>query len=159
MVPVAAPEKVEAKVTGIEQKIQELEAKRAQLKLGGGEDKIAKQHEAAKLTARERIDLLADPGSFQEIGAFAKHRATLFGIAKKDIPADGVVTGVGTIDGRLVHLASQDFTALAGAVGDVHGEKIVEMMRVSLKTGSPFVIVNDSGGARIQEGIDALAGY
>jgi methylmalonyl-CoA carboxyltransferase large subunit len=159
MVPIAAPEKVETKVTGIEQKIQELEAKRAQLKLGGGEDKIAKQHEAGKLTARERIDLLADPDSFQEIGAFAKHRATLFGMAKKDIAGDGVVTGVGTIDGRLVHLASQDFTALGGAVGEVHADKIVEMMSLSLKTGSPFVIVNDSGGARIQEGIDALAGY
>src|SRR4051794_35982496 len=108
MAPVAAPEKPEVKVetnpTGIEQKIQELETKRAQVKLGGGEDKIAKQHEAGKLTARERIARLADLGSFQEIGMFAKHRATLFGRAKKDFPADGVVTGIGTIDGRLVHL-------------------------------------------------------
>src|SRR5581483_4488170 len=158
MATVEAPEKVESK-TVMEQKLTELSEKRKQVELGGGEEKIAKQHEAGKLTARERLERLADPGSFQEIGAFAKHRATLFGMAKKDVAADGVVTGVAQIDGRLVHLASQDFTALGGAVGEVHADKIVEMQKLSLKTGSPFVIINDSGGARIQEGIDALAGY
>ncbi|MGA2369851.1 MAG: acyl-CoA carboxylase subunit beta [Candidatus Korobacteraceae bacterium] len=137
----------------------ELREKRAKIKEGGGKQRIQKQHESGKLTARERIDKLVDGESFQEIGLFAKHRATLFGMADKDIPADGVVTGCATVDGRLVHLASQDFTVAGGAAGEVHCAKIVEMMKLSLKTGSPFIFVNDSGGARVQEGIDSLAGY
>ena len=137
----------------------ELREKRAKLQQGGGKQRIQKQHEAGKLTARERIDRLVDPQSFQEIGLFAKHRAVLFGMADKDLPADGVVTGCATIDGRLVHLACQDFTVAGGAAGEVHCAKIVEMMKLSMKTGSPFIFVNDSGGARVQEGIDSLAGY
>ena len=137
----------------------ELREKRAKIKEGGGKQRIQKQHAAGKLSARERIDKLVDRGSFQEIGLFAKHRATYFGMADKDLPADGVVTGCATIDGRLVHLACQDFTVAGGAAGEVHCSKITEMMKLSMKTGSPFIFVNDSGGARVQEGIDSLAGY
>jgi methylmalonyl-CoA carboxyltransferase 12S subunit len=145
-------EKIAAKIT-------ELNEKKERIREGGGKDRIEKQHATGKLTARERVDRLADPGSFQEIGMFAKHRATLFGMAGKDLAADGVVTGAATVDGRLIHLASQDFTVAGGAAGEVHSDKIAEMMRSSLKTGSPFVFINDSGGARVQEGIDSLAGY
>jgi methylmalonyl-CoA carboxyltransferase large subunit len=143
----------------IDAKIQELQEKRAHLMEGGGKERIAKQHQSGKLTARERIDRLADAASFQEIGLFAKHHAALFGMADKELPADGVVTGAATVDGRPIHLASQDFTVGGGAAGEVHSEKVAEMMRYSLKTGSPFVFINDSGGARVQEGINSLAGY
>ncbi|HEX8926450.1 MAG TPA: carboxyl transferase domain-containing protein, partial [Terriglobales bacterium] len=112
-----------------------------------------------KLTARERIEKLTDNGSFLEVGLFATHRQTNFGMAGKELPADGVVTGSASVDGRLIHLASQDFTVAGGAAGVVHSEKVVEMMKMSLKTGSPFVFINDSGGARVQEGIGSLAGY
>src|ERR1035441_162072 len=140
-------------------KISELNAKRAQAELGGGKERIDAQHAAGKLTARERIAKLVDRGSFEEIGLFAAHRATYFGMAEKEMPADGVVTGCANIDGRLVHWASQDFTVAGGAAGETHSDKIADMMRLSLKTGSPFVFINDSGGARVQEGIDSLAGY
>jgi methylmalonyl-CoA carboxyltransferase 12S subunit len=143
----------------IEEKIQELRRRRALLEAGGGAVRIARQHEAGKLSARERLDMLLDPGSFQEMYLFAEHRSTLFGMAGKQLPADGVVTGAGMVDGRLMHLASQDFTVAGGAAGEVHSEKIVEMMKASLKTGSPFIFINDSGGARVQEGIDSLSGY
>jgi methylmalonyl-CoA carboxyltransferase 12S subunit len=143
----------------IEEKIQELQKKRAKLYEGGGADRVAKQHETGKLTARERVHRLVDPGSFQEVGLFAQHRATQFGMAGKELAADGVITGAGSVDGRLIHLASQDFTVGGGAAGEVHSDKVAEMMRFSLKTGSPFVFINDSGGARVQEGIDSLAGY
>jgi methylmalonyl-CoA carboxyltransferase large subunit len=143
----------------MEARTAELREKRAKIKEGGGKRRIQKQHEAGKLSARERIDKLVDRGSFQEIGLFAKHRATFFGMADKDLPADGVVTGCATMDGRLVHLACQDFTVAGGAAGEVHCAKITEMMKLSMKTGSPFIFVNDSGGARVQEGIDSLAGY
>jgi methylmalonyl-CoA carboxyltransferase large subunit len=143
----------------MEERIAGLRDKRAKVQDGGGAKRIEKQHEQGKLTARERVERLADPQSFQEIGAFAQHRATLFGMEGKELPADGVVTGCARIDGRLVHLASQDFTVAGGAAGEVHSDKCVEMMKASLKTGSPFIFINDSGGARIQEGIDALGGY
>ena len=142
-----------------EEKIQQLKERREHLQLGGGQDRIDKHHQQGKLTARERIDRVVDTGSFQEIGLFAQHRQTFFGMAEKELPADGVVTGCGYVDGRLIHLASQDFTVVGGAAGEVHSDKIVEMMSASLKTGSPFVFINDSGGARVQEGIDSLAGY
>ena len=141
------------------EKISGLEAKRADLKLGGGHERIEKQHASGKLTARERIARLVDPSSFQEIGLFALHRSTYFGMADKEMPADGVVTGCAQIDGRQVHLASQDFTVGGGSAGETHNDKVVDMMRLSLKTGSPFIFINDSGGARVQEGIDSLAGY
>src|SRR5580700_3087851 len=143
----------------MKERTAELREKRAKIQEGGGQQRIQKQHAAGKLSARERIDKLVDCESFQEIGHFAKHRATYFGMADKDLPADGVVTGCATIDGRLVHLACQDFTVAGGAAGEVHCAKITEMMKLSMKTGSPFIFVNDSGGARVQEGIDSLAGY
>ena len=145
--------------TSIDVQLEKLHEKRSKVQQGGGADRIKKQHASGKLTARERIQKLVDQESFQEIGLFAKHRSTLFGMASKDVPADGVVTGCATVDGRIIHLASQDFTVLGGAAGEVHCAKIVDMMRLSLKTGSPFVFINDSGGARVQEGIDSLAGY
>jgi len=147
------------KLKTMEERIAALREKRATMKKGGGTKRIEKQHEQGKMTARERVEKLTDPNSFQETGAYAQHRATLFGMEGKELPADGVVTGCARIDGRLVHLASQDFTVAGGAAGEVHSDKCVEMMRASLKTGSPFIFINDSGGARIQEGIDALGGY
>ncbi len=141
------------------ERISDLRAKRSELELGGGKDRIEKQHAGGKLTARERVEKLVDPGTFQEIGIFAQHRSTYFGMAEKEFPADGVATGCAMIDGRLVHLASQDFTVAGGAAGEVHCDKISEMMQLSLKTGTPFIFINDSGGARVQEGIDSLAGY
>src|SRR5271165_274735 len=143
----------------IEVQIEKLREKRAKIEQGGGAERIKKQHASGKLTARERIQKLVDEESFQEIGLFARHRSTYFGMDNKEVPADGVVTGCATVDGRIIHLASQDFTVLGGAAGEVHCAKIVDMMRLSLKTGSPFVFINDSGGARVQEGIDSLAGY
>ena len=141
------------------ERIQELRIRREKLALGGGEKRIKAQHEKGKLTARERVATLLDAGSFQEQNAYARHRCTHFGMADKDLPADGVITGCGALEGRLVHIASQDFTVAGGAAGEIHCDKIVEMMKGSLKTGSPFVFINDSGGARIQEGIDSLAAY
>ncbi|MCC7499440.1 MAG: acyl-CoA carboxylase subunit beta [Bryobacterales bacterium] len=143
----------------MEDRIEELEKKKERLRLGGGKDRIEKQHKDGKLSARERIGQLADPGSFQEAGLFAEHRATSFGMAGKSLPADGVVTGAATVDGRSIHLASQDFTVAGGSAGETHSDKVVEMMKMSLRTGTPFVFINDSGGARVQEGIDSLAGY
>jgi methylmalonyl-CoA carboxyltransferase large subunit len=151
---------LEEKTTSTMQlKIDELKQRRADVMLGGGEDKIEKQHKAGKLTARERIEALVDPDSFEEAGLFAEHRSVLFGMEGKSMPADGVVTGAASVTGRLIHLASQDFTVAGGAAGEVHSIKVAEIMMHSLKTGSPFVFINDSGGARVQEGIDSLSGY
>lgn len=141
------------------ERIAFLRAERERIAIGGGQDRIDKQHAMGRLTARERIEALLDPDTFQERDPFAEHRCTLFGMAGKQLPGDGVVTGFGLVDGRQVFLASQDFTVAGGAAGEVHCDKIVSMMELSLKTGSPFVFINDSGGARIQEGIDALAAY
>jgi methylmalonyl-CoA carboxyltransferase large subunit len=129
------------------------------LEAGGGAERAAKQHSEGKLTARERLKAMLDKDSFQEMGLFAQHRAALFGMADKPLPADGVVTGSGTIDGRTVHVASQDFTVAGGSAGEVHGYKIADTMQYSLNTGSPFVFINDSGGARVQEGVGSLSGY
>jgi methylmalonyl-CoA carboxyltransferase large subunit len=143
----------------MEQRIEELRRKRQKIYEGGGADKLEKHRASGKLTARERIEALVDPGSFMETGAFAQHRATLFGMAGKEVPADGVVTGSAAIGGRLVHVASQDFTVLGGSAGELHSNKVADAMLQSLKTGSPFIFINDSGGARVQEGIDSLSGY
>jgi methylmalonyl-CoA carboxyltransferase large subunit len=140
-------------------RIAELKSVQAKNALGGGAERIAKHKASGSLTARERIDALLDAGTFVERYTLAKHRCTHFGMDKKDMPGDGVVTGSGRIDGRIVHVASQDFTVGGGALGEVHGDKIVEAMDASLKTGAPFVFINDSGGARIQEGIESLAAY
>ncbi len=137
----------------------ELLERRARLEEGGGAARLDKQRAQGKLTARERIAALLDPGSFSEIGMFSRHQSTYFGLAEADLPADGVVTGEGAVLGRPVHVASQDFTVAGGSAGEVHSDKVAAMMRASLKTGTPFVFINDSGGARVQEGIGSLAGY
>jgi methylmalonyl-CoA carboxyltransferase large subunit len=148
-----------ATTTKMQEKIDDLRARREKVMQGGGKDKLDKHRKQGKLTARERIDALADPESFVEIGLFAKHRSTQFGMEGKEMPAEGVVTGAASVGGRLVHLASQDFTVAGGSAGEVHSIKVAEIMAQSLKTGSPFVFINDSGGARVQEGIDSLSGY
>lgn len=140
-------------------KINDLRKRRSKLTLGGGADRIAKQHELGKLTARERIDLLFEEGTFRESLLWIKHRCTAFGMGDKEFPAEGVVTGHGICDGRPVYVASQDFTVAGGSVGEMTGRKIREAMDAALKTGDPFVMINDSGGARIQEGVDSLSGY
>jgi methylmalonyl-CoA carboxyltransferase large subunit len=146
-------------IASMQDRIDDLRERRAEVTAGGGPEREERQHAQGKLTARERIDEFLDPGSFAETGMFTRHRSTLFGMDGADLPADGVVTGSGTVLGRLVHLASQDFTVAGGSAGQVHSDKIVAMMQSSLKTGTPFVFLNDSGGARVQEGIDSLSGY
>lgn len=126
---------------------------------GGGKKRIAKQHEKGKLTARERIDLLLDSGSFEEIGKLVVHRSSDFGLDKEKYPGDGVVTGYGTVNGRLVYVFSQDFTVFGGSLSETHAEKIVKIMDLAMKNGAPVIGLNDSGGARIQEGVVSLAGY
>jgi methylmalonyl-CoA carboxyltransferase large subunit len=143
----------------MEDRVEKLHDAQAHNKAGGGEKRIEKQHSQGKLTARERIDALLDPGSFNEVGLFRKNRTTTFGMDKADMPAEGVVTGSGTVRGRPIHVASQDFTVMGGSAGESHNKKVVEMMESALATGTPFLIFNDSGGARIQEGIDSLSGY
>ncbi|MCD6275598.1 MAG: methylmalonyl-CoA carboxyltransferase [Thermoplasmata archaeon] len=136
-----------------------LDEKRRKALEGGGEERIKKQHEKGKLTARERLEKLLDEGSFVEIGMFAKSRATEFGMDKKRYPGDGVVTGYGTINGRLVFVYAQDFTVLGGSLGEMHAEKICRIMDLAMENGAPVIGLNDSGGARIQEGVDSLKGY
>lgn len=141
------------------EKIKELIAKREQARLGGGEQRIEKQHEKGKYTARERIEMLVDEGSFEEIDMFVSLRSTNFGLDKKKILGDGVVTGSATIDGRLVYIYAQDFTVLGGALGEMQARKICKVQDLALKVGAPLIGLNDSGGARIQEGVNALYGY
>ncbi len=141
------------------EKIERLLDTERKIKLGGGEERIEKQHKSGKLTARERIELLFDEGSFVELDKFVEHRCTNFGMEKSKAPADGVVTGYGTVDGRLVFTYAQDFTVLGGSLGEMHAAKIVKVQDMALKTGAPIIGFNDSGGARIQEGVDALSGY
>ncbi|HLT29493.1 MAG TPA: acyl-CoA carboxylase subunit beta [Myxococcaceae bacterium] len=136
-----------------------LEALERQAELGGGEARIAKQHEAGKLTARERIELLLDPGSFCELDKFVTHRATDFGMGNKKIPGDGVVTGYGTVDGRKIFVFAQDFTVFGGSLSGAYAQKICKIMDLATSVGAPVVGLNDSGGARIQEGVESLAGY
>ncbi len=142
-----------------QEKIQELIAKRAEARLGGGEKAIEKQHARGKYTARERIDQLLDKDSFEELDMFVTHRCTNFGQDKKHILGDGVVTGYGTIEGRLVYVFAQDFTVFGGSLSETMAEKICKVMDLAMKMGAPIIGLNDSGGARIQEGINALAGY
>jgi methylmalonyl-CoA carboxyltransferase large subunit len=138
---------------------EQLDRRRAAIEQGGGPERLDKQRAQGKLTARERIEALLDPGTFLETGMFAEHRAQYFGMADAAMPADGVITGEGAVGGRPVHVVSQDFTVAGGSAGEVHSDKVAAMMRSSLLTGTPFVFINDSGGARVQEGIDSLAGY
>ncbi len=139
--------------------LQQLEEKRAQARLGGGVKRIATQHAKGKLTARERLEVLLDEGSFEEWDMFVEHRSADFGMAEQKIPSDGVVTGYGVINGRLVFVFSQDFTVFGGALSEAHAEKICKIMDQAMKVGAPVIGLNDSGGARIQEGVASLGGY
>ncbi|PWC74245.1 acyl-CoA carboxylase subunit beta [Azospirillum sp. TSH64] len=139
--------------------LAKLESKRAAARLGGGEKRIAGQHAKGKLTARERIDLFLDEGSFEEFDMFVEHRCIDFGMENQKVPGDGVVTGHGTVNGRLVFVFSQDFTVFGGALSEAHAEKICKIMDQALKVGAPVIGLNDSGGARIQEGVASLGGY
>ncbi len=142
-----------------QEKIQELIERRAQARIAGGEKGIAKQHEKGKFTARERINMLLDEGSFEELDMFVRHRCTNFGMEKKQYDGDGVVTGFGTVDGRLVYVFAQDATVIGGSLGETMALKMCKVMDMAMKQGAPVVGLNDSGGARIQEGINALGGY
>ena len=143
----------------VQEKIDQMNAKKAHIRLGGGAARIEKQHAKGKYTARERLEKLFDEGTFVELDMFMKHRCTNFGQEKKDMPADGVVTGYGTVDGRLVYAYAQDFTVSGGALGEKHAHKIWKVMDLAMKMGAPCIGINDSGGARIQEAVDALSGY
>ncbi|MCR4405997.1 MAG: methylmalonyl-CoA carboxyltransferase [Anaerolineae bacterium] len=140
-------------------RLERLKAMREQAHQGGGQRRIDAQHEKGKLTARERLGLLLDPGSFYEIDEFVIHRATGFGMEEQHYLGDGVVTGWGTIDGRLVYVFAQDFTVMGGSLGQAHGAKICKVMDLAMKNGAPLIGINDSGGARIQEGVDSLWAY
>ena len=141
------------------EKLEELQRRRAAAELGGGVERIAAQHHKGKLTARERLDVLLDAGSFVELDRFVTHRATDFGLADEHYLGDGVVTGYGRVDGRLVYVFSQDFTVFGGSLSETHAEKICKVMDLAVRNGAPIVGLNDSGGARIQEGVASLGGY
>src|SRR5437868_14437077 len=136
--------------------IHQLEEKRARARLGGGDQRLAAQHEKGRLTAREPLELLLDEGTFEEWDMFVEHRSHDFGMDKQKIPGDGVVTGYGMINGRLVFVFSQDFTVFGGALSEAHAEKICKVMDQAMKVGAPVIGLNDSGGARIQEGVASL---
>src|SRR5579859_2203888 len=140
-------------------KLEELQQKRAASEQGGGAERIAAQHKKGKMTARERLDVLLDPGSFVELDRFVTHRATDFGLADQKYLGDGVVTGYGRIDGRIVYVFSQDFTVFGGSLSEAHAEKICKIMDHAVRNGAPVIGLNDSGGARIQEGVASLGGY
>ena len=139
--------------------IDELREKRAESHAGGGEARVKRQHDKGRNTAYERLDILLDPGSFRELDAFVQHRSTNFGLDKQKFLGDSVVTGWGTINGRLVYIYSQDFTVMGGSLSEVHAQKIIKVMQMAMKAGAPIIGLNDSGGARIQEGVESLAGY
>jgi len=143
----------------MEKKLKILSTKKEEAKLGGGEERIKSQHKKGKLTARERVELLVDEGSFDEVDMFVKHRATDFGLDKQHYPGDGVVAGFAKIDRRPIALFSQDFTVFGGSLSEAHAEKIVKVMNMAMKAGIPVIGLNDSGGARIQEGVVSLGGY
>jgi len=143
----------------LKEKLEHLETMRAKARLGGGQDRIDDQHKKGKLTARERVELLVDPNSFEEFDPFVTHRSSDFGLAKKKFLGDGVVTGCGKINGRLVFIFSQDFTVFGGSLSEAHAEKICKIMKMAMKVGAPVIGLNDSGGARIQEGVVSLGGY
>src|SRR3989304_3536044 len=144
---------------GREDKVGELRRRKEEAKLGGGKDRRAAQRSKGKLSARERLALLLDVDSFVELDAHIVHRASDFGMADKKVPGDGVVTGHGPIHGRLVYVFSQDFTVFGGSLGEMFAQKVTKIMDLALKTGAPIIGLNDSGGARIQEGVISLGGY
>ena len=139
--------------------LQELSERRQTARLGGGQTRLDSQHAKGKLSARERIELLLDEGSFEEFDMFVAHRCADFGMEDQRPAGDGVVTGWGTINGRMVYVFSQDFTVLGGSVSATHAQKICKIQDMAIQNGAPIIGLNDSGGARIQEGVDALAGY
>src|ERR687888_1433121 len=143
----------------MQEKLDLLERRRAESELGGGAARLAAQHAKGKLSARERLDVLLDEGSFVEFDRFVTHRSTDFGLDQQRILGDGVVTGYGRIDGRLVYVFSQDFTVFGGSLSEAFAEKIVKIMDLAVRVGAPVIGLNDSGGARIQEGVESLAGY
>jgi acetyl-CoA carboxylase carboxyltransferase component len=143
----------------MEAKLKELSERRSRIMAGGGPKRVAAQHDKGKMTARERLESFVDPGSFVEIDAFVEHRATDLGMSEVDAPGEGVVIGYGTVNGRLVYMYAQDFTVIGGSLGEMHAAKICKAMDMAVKVGCPCVGINDSGGARIQEGVDALSGY
>ena len=142
-----------------EERLQDLRRRKGQAEMGGGQNRIDAQHGKGKMTARERIEAFLDEGTFQEIDALVEHRCTDFGMDRNIIPGDGVVCGYGTIDGRTVYCYAQDFTVYGGSLGEMHGLKICKLLDMALKTGAPVVGMNDSGGARIQEGVASLGSY
>lgn len=143
----------------VQEKIEDLKARQEKIMLGGGQKRIDKQHATGKLTARERVEKLLDENTFVELDQFVTHRCVNFDMASVEAPGEGVVTGYGTIDGRLVYVFAQDFTVVGGSLGEMHAAKIVKVQQLAMKMGAPIVGINDSGGARIQEAVDALAGY
>ncbi|HNA58639.1 MAG TPA: carboxyl transferase domain-containing protein, partial [Chitinophagales bacterium] len=143
----------------VEDKIKRLHGMQAEALLGGGAERIASQHKKGKLTARERVHLLMDEGTFEEIGQLVVHRSTDFGMEKQQFYGDGVVTGYGKVNGRLVYVYAQDFTVFGGSLSETHAEKICRIMDLAMQNGAPVIGLNDSGGARIQEGVNSLGGY
>ncbi|MCP2504923.1 MAG: hypothetical protein NLN65_06490, partial [Candidatus Poseidoniaceae archaeon] len=146
-------------MTSSDERLQDLRNRKSRSEMGGGQDRIDRQHGKGKMTARERIDVLLDEGTFQELDALVEHRCRDFGMDKDIIPGDGVVTGHGSINGRQVFTFAQDFTAYGGSLGEMHGLKICKVLDMALKTGRPVIGLNDSGGARIQEGVASLGSY
>src|SRR5438552_11560801 len=144
---------------GVKENLEELERRNRDALLGGGEERLRRQHEEGKLSARERVEQLLDPGTFVELDRFKTHRCSDFGMTERRILGDGVVTGHGTIDGRRVFVFSQDFTVFGGSLSGAFAEKVCKIMALAMKTGAPVIGINDSGGARIQEGVVSLAGY
>ena len=153
------PDDTPADTSSRDDRYDDLERRREEAAKGGGEARIERQHEKDKLTARERLDILLDDDSFEELGTFVRHQETNFGLDEDRPPGDGVVTGYGTINGRLVYVFSQDFTVYGGSLGRAHADKIVKVMEKALENGAPVIGLNDSGGARIQEGVKSLGGY
>jgi methylmalonyl-CoA decarboxylase alpha subunit len=143
----------------VDKRIEDLRVRKAKILAGGGEQRIARQHASGKMTARERIVALLDESSFVELDAFVEHRCTNFGMENIEAPGEGVVTGYGTIDGRLIYIFAQDFTVMGGSLGEMHAQKICKVLDLAVKMGAPVIGINDSGGARIQEAVDALSGY
>ncbi|MCP2503615.1 MAG: hypothetical protein NLN66_06120, partial [Candidatus Thalassarchaeaceae archaeon] len=146
-------------MSGVKERIDDLRRRKAQSEAGGGQNRIAAQHSKGKLTARERIELLLDENSFMEVDSLVEHRCRDFEMDKNVIPGDGVVCGHGTINGKTVYCFAQDFTVYGGSLGEMHGLKICKILDMALKTGSPVIGLNDSGGARIQEGVASLGSY
>src|SRR5882757_9772950 len=150
---------METETTTTLQKLNDLETRNESAFIGGGEERVKKHKANGRLTARERLDVLLDPGSFVEIDRFVTHRSSNFGMADQKVPGDGVVTGYGRVNGKIVYVYSQDFTVIGGSMSRTQANKIIKIMDLAVKNGSPVIGLNDSGGARIQEGVEALGGY